>query len=429
MFSFTESPRLTEFERQVLPHLDAAYNLARFLMRNDQNAEDVVQEAALRAFRFFDSFRGENSRAWFLSIVRNTAFTALKRNRMDEETVVFDEELHGGQIPPLDAGIALDRAQDRQTVRAAIEQLPAEFREAITLRELEGMSYKEIADVAGVPIGTIMSRLARAPSSASTAPDEKLHRDQMSAEHENIRELLHAYVDGELDLANTRETERHLQSCADCRGIEKAIRELRSALTSDATAYRAPARLRKNVRAALRREAKSSRQTLSPWLMFATGAAFAAVILGFALFQTTRATRTNAIVDQVVANHVRSLLAVQLVDVVSSDQHTVKPWFDGKIDFAPEVRDLSANGFPLVGGRLDYLDGKTVAALVYQRNKHPINLFITPESTSRSTSPTVITRRGYNVFSWTNNGMKCWAVSDLNQAELRGFTELVRAVK
>ena len=162
MFSFTESPRLTEFERQVLPHLDAAYNLARFLMRNDQNAEDVVQEAALRAFRFFDSFRGENSRAWFLSIVRNTAFTALKRNRMDEETVVFDEELHGGQMPALDAGIALDLAQDRQTVRAAIEQLPAEFREAITLRELEGMSYKEIADVVGVPIGTIMSRLARA---------------------------------------------------------------------------------------------------------------------------------------------------------------------------------------------------------------------------------------------------------------------------
>ena len=162
MFRLTESPRLSEFERQVLPHLDAAYNLARFLMRNDQNAEDVVQEAALRAFRFFEGFRGENSRAWFLSIVRNTAFTALKRHRADEDNVVFDEELHGEQIPPMEAGATLDRAQDRQTVRAAIEQLPAEFREAITLRELEGFSYKEIADVAGVPIGTVMSRLARA---------------------------------------------------------------------------------------------------------------------------------------------------------------------------------------------------------------------------------------------------------------------------
>jgi anti-sigma factor RsiW len=163
--------------------------------------------------------------------------------------------------------------------------------------------------------------------------------------------------------------------------------------------------------------------------MFATGAAFAAVILGFALLQTTRAARTDAIVSQVVANHVRSLLAAQLVDVVSSDQHTVKPWFDGKIDFAPEVRELSANGFPLVGGRLDYLEGKTVVALVYQRNKHPINLFITPEPTSRSRSPTVITRRGYNVFSWINSGMKYWAVSDLNATELREFAELVRAAK
>ena len=148
------------------------------------------------------------------------------------------------------------------------------------------------------------------------------------------------------------------------------------------------------------------------------------IVVSVALFQTTRAARTDAIVSQVVANHVRSLLAAQLVDVVSSDQHTVKPWFDGKIDFAPEVRDLSANGFPLVGGRLDYLDGKTIAALVYHRNKHPINLFITPAPTSRTPSPTVITRRGYNVFSWTNNGMKYWAVSDLNQTELREFTEL-----
>jgi anti-sigma factor RsiW len=200
-------------------------------------------------------------------------------------------------------------------------------------------------------------------------------------------------------------------------------------LTTETITYRAPAHLRKNLRAALRREAKATEQTLSPWLMFATGAAFAALILGFAFFQTTRVARTDAIVDQVVANHVRSLLAVQLVDVVSSNQHTVKPWFDGKIDFAPEVHDLSANGFPLVGGRLDYLDGKTVAALVYQRNKHPINLFVTPEPTTRSTSPTAATRRGYNVLSWTNDGMKYWAVSDLNQAELREFTDLVRAVK
>jgi len=248
----------------------------------------------------------------------------------------------------------------------------------------------------------------------------------MSTEHESIRELLHAYVDGELDLANARETERHLESCADCRGTETAIRKLRSALTSDTPAYRAPAHLRKSVRAALRREAKSTRQTLSPWLMFATGAAFAAVLVTAVLFQTIGAARSNRIVDQVVANHVRSLLAAHLVDVASSDQHTVKPWFDGKVDFAPIVRDFSADGFPLIGGRLDYLDGKTVVALVYQRNKHPINLFITPAPGKSDTSLTVASRRGYNVFSWTNGEMTYWAVSDLNQPELRQFTQLVK---
>jgi len=162
VFRLTEPTRLTEFERTVLSHLDAAYNLARFLMRNDQDAEDVVQEASLRAFRFFENFRGGNSRAWFLSIVRNTSFTALKRNRTDEANVVFDEELHATQSPPMDAGASLDLAHDRQTVRAAIEQLLPEFREAITLRELEGCSYKEIADVAGIPVGPVMSRPARA---------------------------------------------------------------------------------------------------------------------------------------------------------------------------------------------------------------------------------------------------------------------------
>ena len=146
----------------MLPHLDAAYNLARFLMRNDHDAEDAVQEAALRAFRFFADFRGDNSKAWFLQIVRNTSFTLLKKNRPAEMNVEFDEQIHGDESPAMDPGVSLDRAQDRQTVRTAIEQLPPEFREAIVLRELEGASYKEIADVAGVPIGTVMSRLARA---------------------------------------------------------------------------------------------------------------------------------------------------------------------------------------------------------------------------------------------------------------------------
>ena len=151
----------SEFEREILPHLDAAFSLARFLLGKDEDAEDAVQEAALRAFRFFDGFRGQNSRAWFLRIVRNTAFTALKRAHGHEETV-FDEELHTPETLQVDAGAEIDYQHDRETVRAAIAQLPPEFREVITLRELEDCSYKEIADIANVPVGTVMSRLSRA---------------------------------------------------------------------------------------------------------------------------------------------------------------------------------------------------------------------------------------------------------------------------
>jgi anti-sigma factor RsiW len=243
--------------------------------------------------------------------------------------------------------------------------------------------------------------------------------------HDEIRELVHAHVDGELDLISGREVEQHLRGCDECRRAEEQIRGLHDALTSSAPAYRAPAHLRRSIRRALRREANVSERTLSPWLIFATGAAFAIIVLGFALFQTTRASQGNKLVDEVVSNHVRSLLATHLVDVASSDQHTVKPWFDGKIDFAPDVHDFAISGFPLVGGRLDYLDGKTVVALVYQRNKHPINLFITPATGSPDSSPVSFTRRGYNLLSWVHREMRYWAVSDLNETELKQFASLI----
>jgi anti-sigma factor RsiW len=243
--------------------------------------------------------------------------------------------------------------------------------------------------------------------------------------HDQLRELLGAYADGELDLINAREVEQHLRTCDECRHAEEQIRALREALTADAPAYRAPKRLRRNIRAALRREARAGEQQFSPWLLFATGAALAALIIGVVFFQTIRGSRENSIVDQVVANHVRSLLATHLVDVASSDQHTVKPWFDGKIDFAPDVHDFAMSGFPLVGGRLDYLDGKSVVALVYQRNKHPINVFIAPAMKSSDSAPSSLSYRGYNVLSWTHREMNYWAVSDLNETELRQLTSLL----
>ena len=241
--------------------------------------------------------------------------------------------------------------------------------------------------------------------------------------HDEIRELLHAYADGELDLINAREIEQHLRRCEECRSAEEQIRALRQALTSDSPSYRAPAHLRRKIRAAVRREAKE--KTFSPWLAFAVGAACAVIAIALVFFQTTRVSRENAIVDQVIANHVRSLLVTHLVDIASSDQHTVKPWFDGKIDFAPDVHDFATSGFPLVGGRLDYLDGKTVVALVYQRNKHPINVFIMPAARSSDRSPTLSTHRGYNIFSWARRDMRYWAVSDLNETELRQFAGIL----
>jgi RNA polymerase sigma-70 factor, ECF subfamily len=151
------------FEQAVLPHLDAAYNLARWLTRNEQDAQDVTQESFLRAFRFFDGYQGGNMRAWLLTIVRNTCYTWLRRNRPPDAAVEFDEEIHSDELSGgADPEVQVLAAADRETVHRALEELPAIFREVLVLREVEGMSYKEIADVSSVSLGTVMSRLARA---------------------------------------------------------------------------------------------------------------------------------------------------------------------------------------------------------------------------------------------------------------------------
>jgi RNA polymerase sigma-70 factor (ECF subfamily) len=155
-----EQSQLAHFEQTVLSNLDAAYNLARWLTRDDHDAEDVVQEACLRSFRFFDSFRGGDSRAWLLTIVRHTCYTWLRKYRA-HEFVTFDEELDNIESGANPEELLL-QSIDLQSLRKAVEELPIEFREVIILRELEGMSYKEIASVTGVPLGTVMSRLARA---------------------------------------------------------------------------------------------------------------------------------------------------------------------------------------------------------------------------------------------------------------------------
>jgi len=164
-----EPSELERFEAIVLPHLDAAYTLARYLTRNDHDAQDVVQDAYLRALKYFGGFRGEGgaaesgaARAWVLAIVRNTAHTWRRRHRADALATEFDEELHSEAVAGDHPAAALDRDTTRESVRQALDRLSPEFREVIVLRELEGLSYKEISDVTGAPVGTVMSRLARA---------------------------------------------------------------------------------------------------------------------------------------------------------------------------------------------------------------------------------------------------------------------------
>ncbi len=157
------------FEQTVLPHLDAGYNLARWLTGSERDAEDVVQDACVRAFKFFSGFRGGNARSWFLTIVRHTTWTWLRREHGDREELEFDEELHGGEDMSTNPETVLMRKADVEKVRQAIETLPPEFREVLVLRELEDCAYKEIAEIAGIPVGTVMSRLARARTQLQAA--------------------------------------------------------------------------------------------------------------------------------------------------------------------------------------------------------------------------------------------------------------------
>jgi RNA polymerase sigma factor (sigma-70 family) len=150
------------FEEVVLPHLDAAYNLAQWLTRNTQDAEDVVQEAYLRAFRFFSGFHGGNSRTWLLTIVRNTCYSWLEKNRTQERAATFDEQVHTDIVESQDPETLLFRKADAQSLQQALEELPTTFREVLVLVEMEGLSYKQVAEMLGIPVGTVMSRLARA---------------------------------------------------------------------------------------------------------------------------------------------------------------------------------------------------------------------------------------------------------------------------
>jgi len=247
---------------------------------------------------------------------------------------------------------------------------------------------------------------------------------------EDTRNLLHAYVDGELDLARSLEVEAHLGGCAECASEQANLRALRTAFGNGALYYEAPARLERRVHAAVRDARRAERGHGFALARFAwAGAAAAAVVLiaiiarGVLPFAPAASALTAR---EVVDDHLRSLTANHLTDVLSSNQHTVKPWFDGRLNFTPPVKDLGAQGFPLVGGRLDYLDNRPVAAVVYRRREHVINLFVSPAEHAADTLPVSQVRGGYNIVHWTKSGMAYWAVSSVSGAELEKFAQLVR---
>ena len=236
--------------------------------------------------------------------------------------------------------------------------------------------------------------------------------------------LIEPCADGELNATEILELEKHFLGCPACAAAVRSARELKKAIKQDALYFTAPTELRQRVKADLRLQVKAE-----PWWNFGGGnwlayvatSAVTACLAVLLIVLVTHSSAQQRLTREVVSSHVRSLMADHALDVASTDQHTVKPWFAGKLDFSPPVKDLAPQGFPLVGGRLDYLNGRSVAALIFQRQKHFINLFIWPADAGASEPVALPTQQGFHLVRWNAEGMALWAVSDLNEKELLEF--------
>jgi anti-sigma factor RsiW len=247
---------------------------------------------------------------------------------------------------------------------------------------------------------------------------------------QQAKPLIDAYADGELDAAGILELEKHIHDCPACALEWRNAQTLKKSLKQDALFFTAPTELRRAIKAELRSqvETKSRRNFWNwNWLTTATTSVATACLALLLTLSLTRPSAERRLTQEIVSSNIRSLMANHMLDVVSTDQHTVKPWFNGKLDFSPPVKDLAAQDFPLIGGRLDYIGGRSVAALVFHRNKHVINLFIWPangKDTKPAVSPAI---QGYNVIHWSEANMTFWAVSDLNETELMEFVQDYKA--
>lgn len=244
---------------------------------------------------------------------------------------------------------------------------------------------------------------------------------------EECLRVLDAYVDGELDGGATTAVRAHLASCTACAARQQSLGALGDALRGGATYHEPPAGLESRLAQSLRRslapepKPRASRQL---WRLGAPALLVAAALALFVMFRQPAA--DERLTDEVIAAHIRSLQVDHITDVASSDQHTVKPWFQGKLTFAVSAKDHGERGFPLVGGRLDYLDGEPAAALVYQSGKHLVNVFVWPTRQARAAAPQRVERRGYHAYSWVRDGLRHFVVSDLNDVKLQELVQLLQ---
>ncbi|TCV90316.1 anti-sigma factor family protein [Sulfurirhabdus autotrophica] len=251
-----------------------------------------------------------------------------------------------------------------------------------------------------------------------------------------ILALLPAYVDQELGVSESIEVDNHVLGCLSCQNELASQNALRGALKKHATYFKAPNHLENHIRAALPldnahsgRSGKPALKWLGPFNWFSFGTAITSVVaLTLSVsFYLAIPSPNDLLAEDVVSNHVRSLMVNHIADVTSSDHHTVKPWFNGKLDFSPTVSDLTAQGFPLVGGRLDYLDHRSVAALVYRHRQHLINVYIWPVANKQNIAVKTLSSQGYQLLHWAEGGMVYWVVSDLNPRELLFLALILQA--
>jgi len=246
---------------------------------------------------------------------------------------------------------------------------------------------------------------------------------------DEIRPRLEAYLDGELAETERAAVHDHLADCPECGPETVALQRLREGIRRSAPTYRSPEALRSQIRFALRQEAAASARQTRPapgWLAYAASILLAVAVGSGGTFLITGERQEDAVANELIDSHLRSLLGSHLTDVASSDQHTVKPWFAGRTDVSPPAVDLAAEGFPLVGGRLDLIAGKPVPALVYRRREHVINVFVLPAS--HGDLGTTLSRRGYSLRHWKEGDLGFWAVTDAAPSELAEFERVFRVV-